>query len=378
MKIQRTEPYLSEYLHAKRARLGLPVAGNFELTARCNFNCPMCYVHMSGSDIEKQGGELNADEWLSIAEQAQKRGMVFVLLTGGEPLLRKDFFEIYEGMKKLGLLISINSNGSLIEGDILERFAENPPFRFNISLYGSSDETYMQMCKKPYFERVVNNIRKIKERGIDVRLNVSLTPCNCGDIEGIYRTADELGVHVKASSYMYPQIRPDIGADADSRMAPEEAARASVKCDTVRFSEEEFISRAKALEKGASDSGECAIDSEEGVSCRAGSSSFWITWDGKMLPCGMMPAPAAYPLQVGFDRAWQTILDETKKIRLPAECAACPKRKMCRVCAAVCVTETGGYDKAPVYVCRMTDEIIRASAQERERMESGSDKNKGE
>lgn len=97
-----------------------------------------------------------------------------------------------------------------------------------------------------------------------------------------------------------------------------------------------------------------------------------------MLPCGMMPAPAAYPLQVGFDRAWQTILDETKKIRLPAECAACPKRKMCRVCAAVCVTETGGYDKAPVYVCRMTDEIIRASVQERERMESGSDKNKGE
>ena len=84
--------------------------------------------------------ELTARQWLDIAKAARDKGMIFALLTGGEPLVRKDFFEIYDGMREMGLLISINSNGSMLKGEILERFLENPPFRFNISLYGGSNE----------------------------------------------------------------------------------------------------------------------------------------------------------------------------------------------------------------------------------------------
>ena len=84
------EPAWSTYIHAKGAALGIPVAGNFELTARCNFGCKMCYVHDSdGTD------ELSADQWIEIGRQAVEKGMVFLLLTGGEPFLRKDFKEIY-------------------------------------------------------------------------------------------------------------------------------------------------------------------------------------------------------------------------------------------------------------------------------------------
>ena len=68
--------------------------------------------------------------------------MVFVLLTGGEPFLRKDFFEIYEGMRAMGLMITINTNGSLLTGEIRRKLIENPPVRLNISLYGGCDETY--------------------------------------------------------------------------------------------------------------------------------------------------------------------------------------------------------------------------------------------
>ena len=143
---KNAEPYIATYLHQKGRRLGLPVAGNFELTARCNFRCPMCYVHMTQEQIDATGRELTAEQWLSIARAARDKGMIFALLTGGEPLLRKDFFEIYDGMKQMGLLISINSNGSLLSGDVLERFLKDPPFRFNVSLYGGSNETYARMC----------------------------------------------------------------------------------------------------------------------------------------------------------------------------------------------------------------------------------------
>ena len=103
---------------------------------------------------------------------------------------------------------------------------------------------------------------------------------------------------------------------------------------------------------------ECSSDIDEGVGCRAGTSSFWVTWDGKMQSCGMMPCPSVYPLQVGFDNAWEYIKAETKKIHLPPECVSCPKKGACFSCAAVCYTETGCFDKVPEYVCQMTDATI--------------------
>ena len=84
-----------------------------------------------------------------------------------------------------------------------------------------------------------------------------------------------------------------------------------------------------------------------------------MTWDGRMTPCGMMPHPVVYPLEVGFDRAWDQLREATKALHMPPKCTNCPKRGACPVCAAVCVTETGRCDGVPEYVCAMTDEVIR-------------------
>ena len=66
MEFSSTEPRLSSYLHARACRSGTPLAGNFELTARCNFNCKMCYVHLTAEEQQRRGRELTADEWLAI------------------------------------------------------------------------------------------------------------------------------------------------------------------------------------------------------------------------------------------------------------------------------------------------------------------------
>ena len=197
MQRKQTEPYLSAYFHKKGYMLGLPISGNFELTARCNFNCPMCYVHMSEEEVRKAGKELTAKQWISIAEDAKNKGMIFVLLTGGEPFVRKDFFEIYEAMKSMGLLISINSNGSMLEGKVLEKLLNNPPFRMNISLYGGCNETYQRMCGLPMYEKVLKNICTLKENGIDVRINLSITPYNCEDMEMIHNISEKYHFHIK-------------------------------------------------------------------------------------------------------------------------------------------------------------------------------------
>ena len=363
MKKIKSEPYISTYLHSKGRKLGLPISGNFELTARCNFNCPMCYVHMSKEDVDATGKELTAEQWLSIAKDAKDRGMVFVLLTGGEPLVRKDFFEIYEGMKEMGLVVSINTNGSMLKGDILERFLKNPPFRFNISLYGGCDATYENMCGLPVYHQVKENIKALREAGVEVSLNLCITQYNRHDLQQIYEDAVELDVNVRASSYSYPSVRTN-GEQygVGNRFSPSESAKSMIEWDRIRFTEEQFEMRARNLMNLKGDMEEpCPVEVEEGVKCRAGSSSFWMTWDGQMRPCGMMLNPTTYPLEVGFDKAWEEIRTETSKIVTASKCSTCEKKDICGVCAAVCVTETGKFNGVPTYMCERTEAFIEES-----------------
>lgn len=365
MNKNRSEPYVITYLHQKGRKLGLPIAGTFELTARCNFNCPMCYVHMTDEQVKQAGTELTADQWLSLAHQARQEGMLLALLTGGEPLVRKDFFDIYKGMKEMGMMLSINTNGSMLRGKLLEQFLADPPFRFNISLYGGCNETYENMCGLPVYDRVKENIRALRQAGIEVSLNLSITPYNCRDLARIYEDALELDVNVKASSYMYPPVRVN-GEQygCGNRFAPEEAARWGLTWDELRFPPEQLRQRLENISAlRQTEEPECPMEADEGVRCRAGSTSCWITWDGKMMPCGMMPRPVVYPLQTGFAQAWQTIRQETAAIRLPGKCGSCPKRPVCAVCAAVCITETGSFDKVPTYLCRQNDETVRLCGQ---------------
>ncbi len=359
MESNRTEPMIATYLHHKGGKLGLPVSGTFELTARCNFSCPMCYVHLCKDEIAKRGQELSAQQWISLAQQARDAGMMFALLTGGEPFLRPDFFEIYDSMKDMGLMISINTNGSLIKGEILQRLLDNPPFRMNISLYGGNPDTYRNMCGTDAFEQVVEAIRTLKSAGVDIRLNLSLTPYNQEDMERIYELSRELDVHIKCNTYMYPPVRVQGVSDSNSRFSPEQAARFATRWESLRLSPDDFITRERnVLSLCALDEDQCAVDTDEGVRCRAGRSSFWLAWDGRMLPCGMMTFPCAKPLEEGFLTAWESIKEESKEIRLPRKCLSCPKKKICNHCAAVCVTETGSFDGVPDYMCQYTDELI--------------------
>lgn len=371
--MRSTEPQIATWLHAKGQALGLPIAGNFELTPRCNFHCPMCYVHMPPEQIRETGHrELTAGEILYIARQARDLGMVFALLTGGEPLIREDFFEIYHGMKALGLMLSINTNGSMLTEPVLDRFLADPPTRFNISLYGSSNETYQKMCGQPVYDRILTAIRTLRTAGADVNLNLSITPSNYEDLEGIYRKAVELDVNVKATGYMYPAVRVNGGNfGCANRLTPEAAARAEQQWDRLRFDRDTFLQRSENMVRMIRPEPEgCATEQGEGIGCRAGTTAFWLTWDGKMRPCGMMTGPETEPLTQGFEAAWKELRQATGQIRLPAQCGSCAQRKLCSVCAAVCQAETGSFDGLPEYVCEKTRHRLNLARQVLEGNES--------
>lgn len=346
------EPRLSTYLHAKGTQLGLPVSGNFELTSRCNFNCKMCYVHGQTNQKKLIEQELTADQWLSIASDARDEGMLFLLLTGGEPFIRKDFVQIYEELIKMGMMVSINTNASLYNEELRELFQKYPPARINVSLYGGTEDTYQSLCGNTSFKKVVNNLRSMKEDHLSVRLNVTLTPYNVSDMQMINDISKELNLHVKATSYMYPPVRVDgkIGNN-QARFSAEEAGKVLANWDFIRETAEQFKFRE---EKMCWYETPCEFKKPEGVTCRAGRSSFWLTWDGNMLPCGMMSDLSVSVQKYGFAKAWEKIRQMTQAIRLPTECAGCANKANCGICAAICKSETGEFGVKPEYVCEFT------------------------
>lgn len=357
-----TEPAISKYLHEKGCRLGIPVSGNFELTARCNFNCKMCYVHLQKDVQELMKRELSADQWLSLASDARDQGMVFLLLTGGEPFLRKDFEQIYRELIKMGIVVSVNTNASLYNDELSSLFRAYPPMRVNVSLYGGSEETYQRLCGNASFEKVYQNLKRMKAEDLKLRLNVSLTPDNVNDMEKIHEISKELNLQAKAASYMYPPVRVtgETGSNA-GRFDAQTAGEIMAQWNCLRDSREVFLQRAETISQFDPD--KCPYDcntlNAEGVSCRAGRSSFWLTWEGKMLPCGTMDLEESYPLQIGFSKAWEEVRERVRNIRMPKECSSCKLRPYCGVCAANCKTETGSFSERPEYLCEMTKSRCR-------------------
>ena len=378
---------ITEYLHTKAARLGIPLNGTFEVTPLCNMNCRMCYVRMDREQQECVAPLRTAEEWLELGRTAKERGMTYLLLTGGEPFLRPDFRQIMQGLHRMGFVLSINSNGTMIDEKTVEWLKETPPIRINITLYGASDETYGRLCRNPQgFTQVTKAIRLLKEAGILVKLNCSVTPYNAEDLEQIFAFAEKEELVVQATSYMFPPLRRDASKVGwNDRFSAEESAIQEAWISVYQNGREAYLKHMES-EEMASLSGDIEedcmpVDEEfpgngdsekkegERIRCRAGKCSFWVTWDGRFLPCGMLPGENALNVfEAGFDAAWEQAKAEAAAIRLPVRCSTCSLKDKCRACAAMVYTESGNYHDVPVYRCQMAHAYAGACRQVEEEL----------
>ncbi len=351
----QTELQIIEHMHRRAVAQGIPLSGTFELTPLCSMACKMCYVRMSPEELAATGKRLHtADEWLALAREAKEQGMLLLLLTGGEPFLYPEFRRLYTELRQMGFVISINSNATLITEETVAWLKENPPQRINITLYGASDATYARLCGHPTgFTQVTRAIELLRDAGISVKLNCSVTPENVCDLEDIIAYSDEHKLVLQATSYMFPPLRRDAeSVGRNARFAAEECARTEVKIRRLQYGAENLREYCKAIESHQPvDTPLCADCEGEGLQCRAGKSAFWVTWDGRMTPCGMVNEPAVFPFGQGFADAWQSLRAQTAALHLPPECASCDAKHYCHTCAAMCYTETGRYDCKPQYRC---------------------------
>ena len=348
---------------AKRTRT--PANGSIELLPLCNMNCDMCYVRLSREEMERQGRLRTADEWLEIGRQMKEAGVLFLLLTGGEPFLYPDFRRLYLGLREMGMILTINTNGTLIDEELAEFFGKHKPRRVNITLYGTDEETYADLCHYPGgFEKTLQGIRLLRENGVDVKVGGSLARANRDDLDKLLDIGEELDIPVRVDTYMMPATRErDLPYNLQARLGPEEAAQARIHALKREMGLELFPAYVRqSIEKA--EHPEPAEEKPGHMACMAGQCSFTINWQGKMRPCVVMSEPEVSVFEAGFEAAWKYITEETGKILLNAKCSTCRVRHLCRTCAASALLETGSYAGVPDYMCRYAKESLRLLEEE--------------
>lgn len=348
------EKRLQDYCDIRR----VPLGGNMELLPLCNMDCKMCYIRKSKAEMDAEGKMLSADEWLQIAEQAKEAGTLFLLLTGGEPLIYPEFKRLYTSLIDLGFILTINTNATLIDEEWADFFAKHPCRRLSITLYGKDDATYERLCGNPKgFTQVMHAANMLKERNVPFRFTCSITGDNRDDLEELFAIARRLDVPLQPAAYMFPGSRRGIDAQHQVRLSAEEAAKMMFKTHLIQKTEEEMKTAIgntmKLLFKPPK------LKNLQLYTCHAGLSGFWMNWKGEMLPCGMQNSPKKSLKENSFKDAWAYIVDEASKVRYSEECKACKLQNICSVCPASLLAEVGATDKRPDYVCRYTKELLR-------------------
>lgn len=361
------ENLLENHLYTRAAQKRIPISGTFELLPVCNLDCKMCYVKKSMSEVRQLGGLRSADEWIALGRKAVDAGMLFLLLTGGEPFLFPEFRRLYTALHAMGLAIDINSNGTLIDEEQVTWLRQLPPRHVKISLYGASEDSYRRLCGSgEAFHRTLRAFRLLKDAGIMVYSSITVTPANFHELDDMLALCASYDIPVKATSYMYPPHRSNQAHIHEAyRLTPEQAAQATFAIARHNNSEVMFADQAREYTAEAYQQLPPSCSCECGhLTCRAGSCTFWITWRGKMIPCAMMEFGQA-PVMDGMDflDCWYGIVDIASRIATPAECTVCPARKSCYACAAAAYCETGNTNIRPDYPCRMTAEYMRLMKQ---------------
>lgn len=336
-----------------------PINGSLELLPLCNMNCDMCYIRLNQDEMLSQGKLRPVEEWLNIARQMKDNGVLFLLLTGGEPLIYPNFKQLYVELNRMGIVLTLNTNGTLIDEEWAAFFGKYKPRRINITLYGATDETYQNLCHfKQGFKKTLRGIHLLRQYGVDVKLSGTMTKSNSKDLAEIYRISNELHIPVNIDTYLIPNTRErKKNFNHQIRLSPKEAAELTIQSAKLQWTSEQFGQYVKR--KLHEIESPTFPEVYSGLSCLAGNCSFAINWQGKMRPCVMLPKPEADVFKMGFQSSWEYISKESKKIVTSPKCCACNKRTICRTCAAAEIFEKGQHGIAPEYLCEYSDELLK-------------------
>ncbi|MFO8009641.1 MAG: radical SAM protein [Dehalococcoidia bacterium] len=331
----------------------------WEITRRCNLSCAHCRADAA---LEEYAGELSTEECFKLIDGILEVGKPILILTGGEPLLRPDVFEIGEYATGKGLRVVAGSNGTVITPGIASRMAKVPFSRLAVSLdfptRGLQDRF---RGKSGAWEAAIEGLKEARKAGIDVQINSTITRMNVDYLEDLLNLALELGAVAFHPFMLVPTGRGK--GLAEEELPPEDYERVlnwvydrqSELGDRIFFKPTDAPHYMRiALQRGAlkEGGGRPSAMNKMTRGCLAGVGFCFISHTGRVQGCGYLDVEAGNVRESSFAQIWQnsplfTQLRDLSQIK--GKCGTCEFKSICGGCRARAYESTGDYLEAEPY-----------------------------
>ena len=359
------EEYLQR-LRMKIAEKRIPYTGSIELTHRCNLKCMHCYLGDQCTIGKESAGELNTESWIELIDQLAAAQCLDLLLTGGEPMLRKDFTKIYAHAKSRGMMVTVFSNATRITSEVRDVFSDLPPFLVEVSIYGARASTHDRITQvKGSHAACMKGIQSLLKSGVRVGLKTVLMSLNQHEYSDMEAFARKLNVPWRLDSAVFPCLpNSDSGGQPNrcSLFTMDGNRTAAAKAPlSLRVDPQEAV----ALELTDPTRIQMMRDtlvkmsgrkmSEKLYTCGAGLTGFHIDPYGYLQPCMMTTGYRQKLVGSTFEKAWRDI-GRVRDVPSPAgyACSACDKLSICSGCPALFDLENGAAGMKSEYICALT------------------------
>lgn len=334
----------------------LPLEGSLDLTYRCNNNCRHCWLWLAPEAKEKKD-ELSFEEIKQIVDAARKEGCRRWSISGGEPMLRPDFPELFDYISRHSCSYSLNTNGVLITPEIA-RLLRRKGVKM-IALYGATARVHDYITRSPgSFEAAMQGFAYLKEARAGFTVQIIPMKDNYHQFKEMLKLAESLSRHYRiGASWLYLSASGSLEKNKEirqERLPPKEV----IELDKPDLSYEEWME-----EEGDKN---CSLPDKYGglfASCISVRRDFHIDPYGKMSFCCYIKEPGLrYDLRKGsFKTAWEEFIPSLSEKVKPAKeyqenCGTCEFRRDCRFCPVYGYLEHRRFSAPVGYLCAVAKE----------------------
>jgi radical SAM protein with 4Fe4S-binding SPASM domain len=335
----------------------VPIEGSFAVTRRCNLDCVHCYLGGEGHSAGDGAPELDGSEIAGILDQLVAAGTLSLTLTGGEPVLREDFGDIYARAVSRGLLVTVFSNGTAFDGRVLRLWRELPPRNVEITLHATDRDVYESVTRvSGSFDACMEGIRLLRENRVRFSLKTVALTLNAAGLDGVEDLARQLGVPFKYDTALFPPLAGEVPGTpplAELRVPPEDIP----PLDTASRKRLETWADVWRRDGGKTYPHLTWL-------CGAGQTNFHIEPDGFLTPCVLASSPRWDLRRGAFLEGWNGPLAEIRRL-VPRDgfaCTTCTIRSLCAGCPTLFELEEGAPDRISGYLCRTAHERFSSLA----------------
>lgn len=310
----------------------------WELTRNCNLNCLHCRASATGGT---HTGELTLPECTRLLDEIRSFSDPTIILTGGEPLLREDIFQIISHGAQIGLRMVIAINGTLLDREKAYRLKKGGIKRVSMSLDGIDRDSHDRFRGvKGSFDAVIRGAETLNAVGMPFQINTTVTRLNAGDLERMYDLVKSIGAVGWHVFLLVPVGRAEElkGEELNAAMY-EDALEGLYKMET-RNEIELKVTCAPHYYRIVKEKG--GVPKSPG--CLGGKSFMFISHRGVAQPCGYLEVPSGDVREWGVKRVWEgsPVFNELRRLdSYKGKCGRCKYLKICGGCRARAYESSG-------------------------------------